>query len=218
MLGTIYRLLLQSGIVRSIPCNSDHFLICRAPHQSSNYSLFIHQSSLLWLQQRYVLVACCSVRWKTCFFTFGIQNVFWENCIQVLKSGYWFDSPVYRMCMLLNDATSVDFVMKHSLPMFWGGFKTQCSDLHGFSALLRSTMPWWLLSISLYCFLNVLKKWWTGCAISVTCFTYLVWGTGASCFIKTLETASKLYVTQHLTWKHEVMECCFVIMRWKSLF
>jgi hypothetical protein len=71
-------------------------------------------------------------------------------------------------CVLLNDATSVQFVIRHTLLMFWGGFKTQCSDLHGFSALLRSAMPWWLLSISWYCFLNVLKKWRTGCANSVT--------------------------------------------------
>jgi hypothetical protein len=35
----------------SHPCNCDHFLIYCAPHLSSNHSCFIHQSSLLWLQQ-----------------------------------------------------------------------------------------------------------------------------------------------------------------------
>jgi hypothetical protein len=47
---TGYWLLLRSGIVQSVPCNCDHFLIYCAPGLSSNHSQFIHQSSLLQLQ------------------------------------------------------------------------------------------------------------------------------------------------------------------------
>jgi hypothetical protein len=36
-------------------CNCDQFLIYSASHLSSNNSLFVHQSSLLWLQQRHVV-------------------------------------------------------------------------------------------------------------------------------------------------------------------
>jgi hypothetical protein len=50
-MGNTYWLLLRGGFVQSIPCNCDHFLIYCAPHLSSNHSQFIHQSSLLWLQQ-----------------------------------------------------------------------------------------------------------------------------------------------------------------------
>jgi len=50
-----YWLLLRGGIVQSVPCNCDHFLICCAPHLSYNHSRFIHQSSLLWLQQTHLI-------------------------------------------------------------------------------------------------------------------------------------------------------------------
>jgi hypothetical protein len=48
-------LLLRGGIIQSVPCNCDHFLIYYAPYLSSNHSRFIHQSSLFWLQQRYLV-------------------------------------------------------------------------------------------------------------------------------------------------------------------
>jgi hypothetical protein len=43
---------LRVGIVRSVPCNCDHFPICCAPRLSYNDSRFIRQISLHWLQQR----------------------------------------------------------------------------------------------------------------------------------------------------------------------
>jgi hypothetical protein len=50
-----YLLLLRGGIVQSVPCNCDHFLVYCAPHLSYNHSRFIHQSSLFWLQQRHLV-------------------------------------------------------------------------------------------------------------------------------------------------------------------
>jgi hypothetical protein len=47
-----YRLLLRGGIVQSVPRNCNHFLIYCASHLSSDHSRFIHQRTLLWLQQR----------------------------------------------------------------------------------------------------------------------------------------------------------------------
>jgi hypothetical protein len=49
-----YWLLLHGGIVKSVLCNCDCFLIYCEPHMSSNNSLFIHQSSLLRLQQTHM--------------------------------------------------------------------------------------------------------------------------------------------------------------------
>jgi hypothetical protein len=46
-----YWLLLWGGIVQSVTCNCDHFLMHSAPHLCSNHSRFFHQSSVLWLQQ-----------------------------------------------------------------------------------------------------------------------------------------------------------------------
>jgi hypothetical protein len=46
-------LLLSCVIVQRVPCNCDHFLIHCAPRLSSNHFRFIHQISLLWLQQRH---------------------------------------------------------------------------------------------------------------------------------------------------------------------
>jgi hypothetical protein len=48
-------LLLRGGIIQSVPYNCDHFLIYCAHHLSSNNSRFMHQNSLLWLQQRYLV-------------------------------------------------------------------------------------------------------------------------------------------------------------------
>jgi hypothetical protein len=47
-------LLVTVTIVHSVPCRCGHFLIYFAIHltMSSNHSQFIHQSYLLWLQQR----------------------------------------------------------------------------------------------------------------------------------------------------------------------
>jgi hypothetical protein len=42
---------LLPGDIQIVPCRCDHFLICCAPHLSSNHLWFIHQSSLVWLQQ-----------------------------------------------------------------------------------------------------------------------------------------------------------------------
>jgi hypothetical protein len=50
--STGYWLLLRDGIVQSVLCNYDHFLVYCAPHLSSNHSRFVHQGSLLWFQQR----------------------------------------------------------------------------------------------------------------------------------------------------------------------
>jgi hypothetical protein len=43
------------GVAQRVPCNCDHFLIYCTPHLSSNHSRFIRQSSLLWLQQTYLV-------------------------------------------------------------------------------------------------------------------------------------------------------------------
>lgn len=48
-------LLLRGGIIPSVPCNCGHFPICWARHLSSNHSRFVHQSSLLWSQQRHLV-------------------------------------------------------------------------------------------------------------------------------------------------------------------
>jgi hypothetical protein len=53
---TVYWLLLRGGIVQSISCNCDHFVIYYTPHLSSNHSRFIHLTSVLWLQHRYLVV------------------------------------------------------------------------------------------------------------------------------------------------------------------
>jgi hypothetical protein len=52
---TGYWLLLQSGIVKSVQCNCDHFLMHRAHHLSSTHFRFILQSSLFWLQHIHLL-------------------------------------------------------------------------------------------------------------------------------------------------------------------
>jgi hypothetical protein len=49
---TSYWLLLPGGIIRSVPCSCNHFLICCASHICSNHSQFILQSFPPWLQQR----------------------------------------------------------------------------------------------------------------------------------------------------------------------
>jgi hypothetical protein len=49
-----YWLLLWGGIIQSVPCNADHFLIYCAPHLSSYHFWCIHQSSLLWLHWRHL--------------------------------------------------------------------------------------------------------------------------------------------------------------------
>jgi hypothetical protein len=56
-------LLLRSGIVKSVPQNCYHFIMCCASRLSSNHSWFIHQISLLWLQQRH-LVAKRGEAWR----------------------------------------------------------------------------------------------------------------------------------------------------------
>jgi hypothetical protein len=50
-----YWLLLQGGILQSVPCSLDHFLVCCDPHLGYYHSRFIHQSSQLWLQQRHLV-------------------------------------------------------------------------------------------------------------------------------------------------------------------
>jgi hypothetical protein len=52
---SLYWLLLLGGIIQSVPCNCDHLLIYCAPCLRSNHSRFIHQSSLLWLQQKHIV-------------------------------------------------------------------------------------------------------------------------------------------------------------------
>jgi hypothetical protein len=47
--------MLRGGIVQSVPCNCDNFLIYFAPHLSSNHSRFIHQTFLPLLQQRHLV-------------------------------------------------------------------------------------------------------------------------------------------------------------------
>jgi hypothetical protein len=42
-----YWLLLRGGIIHSVPCKCDHFMV-HCPHLSYNHSRFTHQSSLLW--------------------------------------------------------------------------------------------------------------------------------------------------------------------------
>jgi hypothetical protein len=48
---TRYWLLLRGGIVQSVPCNCNYFLI----YCASNHSRIIQQSSLFWLLQRHVV-------------------------------------------------------------------------------------------------------------------------------------------------------------------
>jgi hypothetical protein len=47
--------MLRGGIVKSVPCNCDNFLIYFATHLSSNHSRFIHQTFLPWLQKRHLV-------------------------------------------------------------------------------------------------------------------------------------------------------------------
>jgi hypothetical protein len=63
-LQNTYRLLLRDGIVRSDPCYFEHFLICCAPHLGSNIFRLIHETSLLWLQQRHLVVKREETGWE----------------------------------------------------------------------------------------------------------------------------------------------------------
>jgi hypothetical protein len=51
-----YWLLLRSGIVQSVPCTTAIYWSIEHLNLSSNRSLFIHQTSLLWLQQTHLVV------------------------------------------------------------------------------------------------------------------------------------------------------------------
>jgi hypothetical protein len=55
---------LRCGIIQSVPCNCNYFLIYCVPHLSYNPSRFIHQSSLLWLQKRHLLEKQGKTRWE----------------------------------------------------------------------------------------------------------------------------------------------------------
>jgi hypothetical protein len=108
------RLLLKGGIVQSVPCNCDHFLIYCVPHLSTDHSQFNHHSSLLCLQQRHLVtkqgetgreiatVFCVSVS----IIPYGIFNILWNlaiwgRCLYFLsekKSYYRFLSPLKIHC------------------------------------------------------------------------------------------------------------------------